>query len=86
MNLITTTVEDKQLHLSNEQGELIIFVPASHQAKSIRTNNPAATVCCIEDKTYNKQFTVIEKQVLKYLAGNKARFSDAATIRSPSTN
>lgn len=85
MSLKTTTVEDEQLHLSNDRGELIVFVAASHQAKSIRTKNPSATVCCVEDKTYNKQFTVIEKQVLKYLAGNKARFSNVSTTQSSST-
>lgn len=86
MRLKITTVEDEQLHLSNDRGESIVFVAASHQAKSIRTRNPAVTVCCIEDKTYNKQFTVIEKQVLKYLAGNKARFYDVSTTRSATTN
>lgn len=86
LSLKTTTVEDEQLHVSNDNGELIVFVAASHHAKSTRTKIPSATVCCVEDKTYNKQFTLIEKQVLKYLAGNKARFSEVSTTWSSSTN
>jgi acetyltransferase-like isoleucine patch superfamily enzyme len=81
MDLQIGKADDDQLHISNNQGELIIFVATSIHANSIRTNHPMATVCCIEDKTYNKQFTAIEKKLLKYLAGNKARFTDIAAAR-----
>ena len=54
---------------------LIIFVKSKLSADLVRRNYPDATVCCVEDKTYNKLLTTIEYQVLKLLAGNKARFN-----------
>jgi acetyltransferase-like isoleucine patch superfamily enzyme len=35
---------------------------------------PGATICCVEDKTYNKTFSAVEEAVLRDLSGNKARF------------
>lgn len=32
------------------------------------------THCCLTDKSYHKVFTALERKVLKYLSGNKARF------------
>ena len=81
MGLTATSVGNEQLHISNAQGEQIVFVATSHDADAIRSNTPTATICCLEDKTYNKQFTSIEKQLLKYLAGNKARFSAVSMTR-----
>jgi acetyltransferase-like isoleucine patch superfamily enzyme len=34
----------------------------------------AVTHCCLTRKTYSKAFTPLERRVLKYLSGNKARF------------
>lgn len=75
MGLKVDIDSEEQIRASNIQGESIIFVATAALAKTARTLNPKATICCIEDKTYNKQFTTIERQVLKYLAGNKARFA-----------
>lgn len=54
---------------------LIIFTRDSAAASLTRSQYPEATVCCVEDKTYNKRLSVIEHKVLKPLAGNKARFN-----------
>lgn len=51
----------------------IVFVAGRDVAEATRLTG-RATVCCIEDKSYNKRLTPIELTVLKALAGNKARF------------
>lgn len=51
----------------------IVFVAGADVADATRSLRPA-TVCCVEDKSYNKRLTRIELDVLKALAGNKARF------------
>jgi hypothetical protein len=40
----------------------------------MRESMPDVTVCCVEDKTYNKRVNASEQRILKFLAGNKARF------------
>lgn len=52
----------------------VMFALTADTASVTRRNQPEATVCCIEDKTYNKRYSPLEKRVLKFLAGNKARF------------
>ena len=52
----------------------IVFALSSESAVAARQNQPTSTVCCIQDKSYNKQFSLLEKNVLKFLSGNKARF------------
>ena len=52
----------------------VIFVPDVAAAVALRTADASATVCCVEDKRYNKMLNATEHRVLKYLAGNKARF------------
>lgn len=64
--------------LRNEQAsevEIIIFVKDVKTASFTRKHHPKATICCVEDKTYNKCLTTIEYRVLKSLCGNKARFN-----------
>lgn len=56
-------------------GGLIIFTRDTATASSTRLQYPEATVCCVEDKTYNKRLTAIERKFLKPLSGNKARFN-----------
>lgn len=56
-------------------GGLIIFAKEAATASLTRMQYPEATVCCVEDKTYNKRLSAIEHKVLKPLAGNKARFN-----------
>jgi len=64
------------LHLDPDlTGGLIIFIRDTATASSTRLQYPEATVCCVEDKTYNKRLTAIERKVLKPLSGNKARFN-----------
>ena len=55
--------------------EQIFFAKKSETAAEARSKHPGATVCCVEDKTYNKTLSKIEHQVLKFLSGNKARFN-----------
>lgn len=55
-------------------GELA-FVRDAQQAASLRTLRSDVTVCCVEDKSYNKRLSAVEQRVLKFLAGNKARFN-----------
>lgn len=69
---IEATTADK-LQIIDSLGERLIFVRRSID-KQIQGEFPLATVCCVEDKSYNKRYTAIEKRVLKFLAGNKARF------------
>lgn len=56
-------------------GGWIIFTRDTVTASKTRSQYPKATVCCVEDKTYNKRLTTIEHKVLKPLSGNKARFN-----------
>lgn len=58
---------------SVEEGS-VLFARTIASATKARLDKPNSTVCCIEDKSYNKQFTPLEMRVLKYLGGNKARF------------
>jgi len=58
-----------------ENPESIIFVKDSSHAAILRSSLRNTTICCVEDKSYNKSLTSIEYKVLKQLAGNKARFS-----------
>jgi len=74
MGLKVDVDSGEQIRASNNLGESIVFVATATLANTVRALNPEATICCIENKTYNKQFTNIEGQILKHLAGNKARF------------
>lgn len=56
-------------------GDTIAFVRDADQASSLRSQRLDLTVCCIEDKSYNKRLNATEHRVLKFLAGNKARFN-----------
>lgn len=57
------------------EGEVVHFIRDTALASLTRLQYPQATVCCIEDKTYNKQLSDIEHKILRPLAGNKARFN-----------
>ncbi len=57
----------------NDASQELVFACRSSDAARLR-NESSATVCCVEDKRYNKRLTSIESRVLKILAGNKARF------------
>lgn len=71
-----TTVIIAELAGAPEQQ--IAFARDAVAANRLRKNEPRMTVCCIEDKSYNKQLNNTERRVLKYLAGNKARFDALA--------
>jgi acetyltransferase-like isoleucine patch superfamily enzyme len=60
---------------SNGDDHEVAFVKTIAQADSLRASNERLTVCCVEDKSYNKQLNDTERRVLKFLAGNKARFN-----------
>lgn len=59
---------------AGESDGQVIFGRTSTASASARQAKPDATVCCIEEKTYGKRYSALEKRLLKYLAGNKARF------------
>ncbi len=74
--LVPTTEPDEQVFLAEAAGETpsFIFAKQTSAAEVLRARYPEATVCCIEDKRYEKKFTRLEPLILKPLAGNKARF------------
>lgn len=58
---------------SKAEGE-VIFGRTATSSERARLAHPEATVCCLEGKTYDKRYSALEKRLLKYLSGNKARF------------
>jgi acetyltransferase-like isoleucine patch superfamily enzyme len=62
-------------------GDAVYFAEHEAVAAQLRGGNPAATVCCIETKTYQKMLTDVEQKALKFLAGNKARFYTDRSLR-----
>ena len=62
-------------HPADADGFELAFVRDTTSACQLRTQRTDVTVCCVEDKTYNKRLNVNEHRVLKFLAGNKARFN-----------
>lgn len=56
----------------------VVFVRDAEQASLLRASRADLTVCCVEDKSYNKQLNATEQRVLKFLCGNKARFNALA--------
>lgn len=52
----------------------LIFARDEADARQLAKAVPDATVCCVESKRYTKRLSPLEWRVLKYLAGNKARF------------
>ena len=52
----------------------VAFVRDRETANALRESRSDVTVCCVEDKTYNKRINETEQRILKFLAGNKARF------------
>jgi acetyltransferase-like isoleucine patch superfamily enzyme len=57
-----------------ESDGIVLFARDLSVATALRARQPGATVCCVEDKTYNRVLSRLEYDVLKALAGNKARF------------
>lgn len=70
-------ITDEFLHVRNEKstdyGE-VVFSKYKDGAMEMRLKS-LSTVCCVEDKKYNKRFSEMEYKVLKFLSGNKARFN-----------
>lgn len=67
------------------QSESIVFAKTAEVADLWATRRPGATICCLETKRYRKRLTNLEHQVLRSLAGNKARFvSEPADKSCPS--
>ncbi len=56
----------------------VAFVRDTAEAALLRARRTDITVCCIEDKSYNKQLNATEQRILKVLCGNKARFNALA--------
>ncbi len=59
----------------DSNGHCVAFVRDAKEASLLRSERVDVTVCCIEDKTYNKRLNTTEQRVLKFLSGNKARFN-----------
>jgi acetyltransferase-like isoleucine patch superfamily enzyme len=62
---------------SEQDSSAVVFALRADDASSVRLVRPSSTVCCVEDKSYNKTFSATERRVLKFLSGNKARFYSA---------
>lgn len=55
--------------------EKVVFYKHVADFEKATTNRPQkTTLCCVESKRYVKALTKAERSVLKFLAGNKARF------------
>lgn len=63
------------VNCKDTSGGEVVFVKFAEAAATLRSSSKQLTVCCIEDKSYNKQLTDTERRILKFLAGNKARFN-----------
>ncbi len=64
--------------------ETVAFARTAEAADRWACSLPEATICCLETKRYRKRLTRLEHQVLKSLAGNKARFiADGAAPYPP---
>lgn len=73
--LITEERDADLLVVTSANGDgRVIFGRTSTASENARRADPDATVCCIEAKTYDKRYSGLEKRLLKYLSGNKARF------------
>lgn len=70
--------------LAIEKDAIAIYTPSSADGRVVfhkrmpdalsRSADEAVTHCCLTSKGYRKAFTPLERRVLKYLSGNKARF------------
>lgn len=54
--------------------ELVVFAKDGKAQSAAIAKYPEATICDLEHKVYGKKYTKSEQTILKYLAGNKARF------------
>lgn len=69
------TRQDDVITLHFDGGEQVRFFKHSQAYELAAATKPAnTTLCCVENKRYIKTLSNSEKKVLKYLAGNKARF------------
>jgi acetyltransferase-like isoleucine patch superfamily enzyme len=62
------------LYASSDQQEHIVFAKDTQAEAYALTAYPRATICTLSTKQYRKRLTDLEHNVLKALAGNKARF------------
>jgi acetyltransferase-like isoleucine patch superfamily enzyme len=62
------------LRLTDDPEHEVAFVCDLKEATLLRGKRIDLTVCCVEDKSYNKRLNATEQRILKFLAGNKARF------------
>lgn len=58
----------------HSSADRVAFVRDTDVAADLRARAPEVTVCCVQDKSYNKRVNAVEQRILKHLAGNKARF------------
>lgn len=75
LNFSSHFIGSEFLEVKSSQDEgTLVFVRSKDNAVTARRDQPNSTVCCVEDKSYNKKFSLLEGRVLKFLSGNKARF------------
>jgi acetyltransferase-like isoleucine patch superfamily enzyme len=60
--------------LSDHAETPVIFCIDRATAEAALPTAGTATICCLESKRYTKRLTDAEQRVLKFFAGNKARF------------
>lgn len=79
-------VLDQGSHLQISHTDMpgrVCFVATRQAGDALAAELPAATICVLEDKSYRKMLTPLERKVLKYLSGNKARFISARWTGEP---
>ncbi|OYT95298.1 MAG: hypothetical protein CFE49_13515, partial [Pseudomonas sp. PGPPP3] len=73
---LRSTGSDGVLHLSwhdKSNQDAVVFTRLVDDANRVRVQQPGASVCCLETKTYLKRLSGLEHAVLKALGSNKAR-------------
>jgi acetyltransferase-like isoleucine patch superfamily enzyme len=75
-NALSVVSTDTQhiVTLASEPEAPVVFCIDRATAESALKTAGNASVCCLESKRYTKRLTNTEQRVLKYFAGNKARF------------
>ncbi|QYF91979.1 hypothetical protein KY495_14465 [Massilia sp. PAMC28688] len=64
------------------EGEWVRFVRTAEQfaQAAAGARSPGGTLCCVENKLYLKCLGMLERRLLKFLGGNKARFYTAPRL------
>jgi acetyltransferase-like isoleucine patch superfamily enzyme len=80
----TVSISDGRISVQGASGERVEFYKEEPAfVRALGSDRPETTICCVETKEYVKSFSALEKTVLKWLAGNKARFYEWGRRATP---